>query len=66
MSDELLQIIIDNQLIMLDNQTTLIGQNDVFILNQATISSQYNIIISLIIVATVIMFWFKRRRTKWM
>ncbi len=58
-TEELLQI-------MIDNQTTIIGQNDTMILNQMKLQEQNNILLSLVIVATVMVFWFKRRRTKWM
>ncbi len=34
--------------------------------NQEFIIKQNSIVLSIIIVAVVILFWFKRRRTKWM
>ena len=78
-TEELLQDIIDNQIIIIDQNDTFINElrtvtesvysleskiidkNDSVIRNQETLISQNTMIISLIIVAAVMMFWFKRR-----
>jgi len=62
---------------MIDNQEIIIGQNEEMLMTvsdyvygsqqfQGEVVRLNSIIISLIIVSLVILFWFRRRRTKWM